>query len=459
VRKPKSPDKPVKRRSRTDWVIENIESILAAIVFALLIRAFIAEAFQIPTGSMATGFLGAHMNITCANCGHRYAWGVSNGGDTGQGSLCPLCHHRNMPRAGSRVARGDKILAFKHFNLYAPLKRYQIIIFKSPRDYRKNYIKRLIARGGEKVQLSRGDVFINGHIVPKPPKVQSIMWQPVYRSEHAKRRIPNSGRRWELSDGWTENPGALSFKGPGPSSIKLAGQIHDDYGYNDFDQSSESSFPRKDAYLVGDLRVEALIADVAPPAAPEGAALELGLEEDGVYYAVRLALGEGIPQRIESLELLRRDGPPGYSESESVLLATKVGKTAIGSRVALSNADNMLRAYVDGKCLLQSYIEDGADLEGPPEYTQSSNALLSSSKTEGDWIVLLPTSSGNPGGEIKFYNRATQTIYVPSGTVLAMGDNPPISSDSRVWGPVPRECLLGKAFCIWWPLNRIRITH
>jgi signal peptidase I len=61
-----------------------------------------------------------------------------------------------------------------------------------------------------------------------------------------------------------------------------------------------------------------------------------------------------------------------------------------------------------------------------------------------------------------YYNRGQygavgETVKVPEGHVYVLGDNSGSSLDSRFWGFVPEEYIVGKADVIFWPLNRIRL--
>lgn len=62
---------------------------------------------------------------------------------------------------------------------------------------------------------------------------------------------------------------------------------------------------------------------------------------------------------------------------------------------------------------------------------------------------------------IYYYNRGEfaaegQKITVPKDSYFVLGDNSTSSKDSRYWGFVPKDNLLGEALFVYWPLQRIR---
>jgi signal peptidase I len=48
-------------------------------------------------------------------------------------------------------------------------------------------------------------------------------------------------------------------------------------------------------------------------------------------------------------------------------------------------------------------------------------------------------------------------ITIPPDYYFMMGDNRGASDDSRFWGPIPRDWIIGKAFATYWPPDRIGI--
>jgi len=83
----------------------------------------------------------------------------------------------------------------------------------------------------------------------------------------------------------------------------------------------------------------------------------------------------------------------------------------------------------------------------------------------------LSVRNGHPvvNGEIKdeeSYTRPCGTatvcnlpkeIEIPAGYYFMMGDNRGESDDSRFWGPIPQDWIIGKAFATYWPPDRVGI--
>ncbi len=51
-----------------------------------------------------------------------------------------------------------------------------------------------------------------------------------------------------------------------------------------------------------------------------------------------------------------------------------------------------------------------------------------------------------------------EIVRIPEGHYFVMGDNRPFSSDSREWGFLPKEEVIGKSFFVYWPFNTARLV-
>ncbi len=115
-------DKPAESK---DSMREVVETVVFVVVLVLLLKTFLAEAFVIPTGSMATTLLGYQREVICGEyengklikgCGYTYLVNASKEGDptegSGQQSLtgckCPNCGYIKSLPLWHPQKQGDK---------------------------------------------------------------------------------------------------------------------------------------------------------------------------------------------------------------------------------------------------------------------------------------------------------------------------------------------------------------
>jgi signal peptidase I len=153
---------------------ETVESIAVAVILALLFRAFIAEAFVIPTGSMAPTLMGRHVDVWCDECKYHYQASASIERDSTSDNLtgelvvdcrCPNCGFRKpLDRStwfsNENSMSGDRIIVSKFAYELGEPQRWDVIVFKYPVRAQINFIKRLIGLPGETVLLSGGNIYV-----------------------------------------------------------------------------------------------------------------------------------------------------------------------------------------------------------------------------------------------------------------------------------------------------------
>ncbi len=116
--------------------ISNFKSIIYAIIIALVIRSFVAEPFNIPSGSMKPNLLVGDFIFVS-----KWTYGYSK-------HSLPF----SLP-----------IIPKKIFNKFP--ERGDIVIFKTPQDNRTDYIKRVIGLPGDKIKIQQGQIIINDSLI------------------------------------------------------------------------------------------------------------------------------------------------------------------------------------------------------------------------------------------------------------------------------------------------------
>lgn len=101
------------------------------------------------------------------------------------------------------------------------------------------------------------------------------------------------------------------------------------------------------------------------------------------------------------------------------------------------------QVYVNGRVLNEPYVvHDPAANYDPINYSfPPSTDFLYTSQAEPLWAK-----------EIRLYIRSGELV-VPPGKYFAMGDNRDNSRDSRYWGFVDRDAIMGRPFLIYWSVN------
>ncbi|HMB03785.1 MAG TPA: S26 family signal peptidase [Isosphaeraceae bacterium] len=216
---------------------ETVEAIVVAMILALLVRGFEAEAFVIPTGSMAPTLMGRHKEITCPQCGYVYAVnasdevesssvGDSNGSKVLAGTCVNCRFQARLDKAPS--FKGDRILVMKfpydmpHLPGSSNPERWDVVVFRYPEKPEVSYIKRLVGLPGEVLKIYFGDIYSKPpgakdfHLERKPLRHQRAMQMMVYDDTHrpvALRGRPE-WRRWTSRGDWNEaTPGRFSGAG------------------------------------------------------------------------------------------------------------------------------------------------------------------------------------------------------------------------------------------------------
>ncbi len=258
---------PAARRKSPDQSLkETAESVVVAFILAFVFRAYVVEAFQIPTGSMAPTLLGHHVRAQCEQCGYAFKSDAGSADASGDAELrCPMCFNPLYVDNRPGGHAGDRILVQKYLYRFAEPKRYDVAVFKNPEDPDTNFIKRLVGLPGETLMLLDGNVYTqpaphadwavarktSPEVNPRWERIQRDVFQPIYHSRYVPEDegagVQRRGAFWtfpwqpdEADDTWdidlasgdavvTWAPDAASAVSDGPDQSASTGALRFDF--------------------------------------------------------------------------------------------------------------------------------------------------------------------------------------------------------------------------------------
>ncbi len=147
-------------RNKPEGFRETLKTVVYAILIALVVRTFLFEPFNIPSGSMIpTLLVGDYLFVS------KYSYGYSR-------YSMPFGNY--LPKSiGGRLMNSEP-------------ERGDVVVFKLPTNPATDYIKRVIGLPGDRIQVTKGILQINGQPVVRQP-VQDY----VYRDGEARLRNGN----------------------------------------------------------------------------------------------------------------------------------------------------------------------------------------------------------------------------------------------------------------------------
>jgi len=466
---------------------ETIEQIVFAFVLAFLFRTFEAEAFVIPTGSMAPTLQGRHKDVICPKCGFAYRASASNEVELDEAHghslgireqesrqvvsvICPMCRYTMSVDPQTSEGRehpaynGDRIIVAKFPYDFGEPKRWDVVVFKYPGDAKTNYIKRLVGLPQETVKISHGDIWIKPpggseyDIEHKDPAKLKAMLQLVYDNNYIVPEMSQRGwpARWQpwpsgpndstSGPKWQKADDGRSFSiDPGGSD---AGAGSDQWiRYRHFVPTPEDWKVLAHGHLPAELKVAPqLITDYYAYNTFITRGRGFDSAAFGLHWVGDLMVEAKVDVKSSQGELLLDLVEGGKHFRATIDVATGQAKLAIdgldsfkpkadtsikgpGSyRVAFANADNQLRLWIGRKVV---------EFDGPTTYAPLGNDLPRSTREDaGD---LAPAGIGSKGAALEVHDLSLwrdiyyiADKYEPSGGPIISDYNKRTSSILRM---------------------------
>ena len=394
-----------------------VQLALGTLILAMVLRTWLVMGLIAPVtvagSSMAPTLLGPHVSVECLRCQHSFDVGAEFAAEADQ-AVCPQCGFAHNPLEGLLVHRGERLLIDRiPFNLRLPL-RWEVVVFVSPADDAGLVVKRVVGLPGETIQLRDGEVWIDGRLAAKPLDAQRCLRRLVHQETASSQHWRGDGWNW-INQAWSTtaqpdwhwlNYQALDGKPITDDSAYNVGLTRRLFPVRDFSLSTEY-------HLAGDGELAFRIAD----------------GDRQWQFQLKTSSGE--------FELV--------SETESFCGEfSTVAKQALHSgevQLELSNCDRQLLVVINGRVEFRHELGelDSASGTATPFSVGVRNLTVSLRD-----LRLYRDVYYTSGGESLRLDKQMAPLLLGKNEVYVLGDNAPVSLDSRHWGPLPVRMLVGR---------------
>jgi len=441
------------------------ERIIYLLMIAMVLQVWCLEGLLIPYvvsgGSMAPGLVGVHRDVICRDCGHHFVCG-SDLRPVGDRAVCPNCGYVDNKLSEFPELRGDGLLISKSvFRVRRP-RRWEIVAFCRPQQAGQFCVKRVVGLPGETIEIRHGDVYADGEIQRKTLPQQRAMGVLVHDANCRPIIDPVPPPRWQgegkggqwLSDGGrfghplTSEDESIDWlvyrhwrRLPGQKGEIREGPITDLSGYN-------QTRPRRDedTHRVTDLMLSLRLIEVFGPGRLVISASD-GPEGSNDRHEFQVVI---YPSR-NRYEVLQNDRP----------VPAATGKLPVWTdalTVEVSLFDQQFLLALDGRLAFppRPYVRNGQPQDGhfsPLKIgSQGLRVVLNDLRVCRDVYCthpIGPDGGRNPG----------KTYHLHDDEYFVLGDNSPISEDSRTWSEyaLDAKLLIGKPLLVHFPARHIRL--
>ena len=387
-----------------------VGSIIYAVVIATLVHAYFMQPFIIPTSSLEKSLLvGDFLLVSKFHYGARTPQTVVS---------FPMVHD-TIPLAKVRSYLKKPQLPYSRFPGFQKIKRNDIVVFSwpadtvrqffkkeagvvKPIDKKSNYVKRCVAVPGDTLTIVDGIIHINGKQSIMPDRAK-----PLY--------------------------GYTAYNSKGISARKLK-----ELGYNDLNRK----FIIKN---ISQPMLDALIPYITGFANQDPNNYQIYTGAKGIPIDVVRAY------RIQAKELL---------ETRKTLFLTLKEAEALQKVMAL---DSLKRVINTSRSPNEEFFPNNVlfnwnkDQFGPIVMPQKGTAVSLTQKTLPLYKKIIQdyehNTLSNSGGVIKINGKPADSYTFKMDYYWMMGDNRHRSEDSRYWGFVPEDHVVGKPVFIWMSID------